>query len=115
MLFSLKVLVSALIVAGSSELAKRHPGAGAILVSLPLSSVLALSWLWLETGDAARVAAFSWGILWAVLPSLVFLAALPALLRVGVGFWPALGLSALGTAGAYAVYARLLMRWGVVL
>ncbi len=115
MLFSLKVLVSALVVAGASELAKRHPGAGAILVSLPLSSVLALSWLWVETGDPVQVAAFSWAVLWAVLPSLVFLAALPALLRAGLGYWPALGVSTLATAGAYAVYARLLARWGVVL
>lgn len=111
-MFAIKVALSALIVAGSSELAKRNPTAGAVLVSLPLSSVLALSWLWAETGDPARVAAFSWGILWALVPSLVLLAALPLLLRWGLGFWPSLALSAALTAAAYAGWARVAGTFG---
>ncbi|MDE2291463.1 MAG: DUF3147 family protein [Elusimicrobia bacterium] len=114
-LFAAKVALSALVIVGAAELAKRHPGAGAILVSLPLSSLLALTLLWVDTGDAARVSAFSWGILWALVPSFVFLAALPLLLRRGLAFWPSLGLSCLLTAGAYAGYARLLARFGVAL
>ena len=113
MLFAFKVGLSALIVAGASELAKRNPAAGALLVSLPLSSVLALSWLWVETGDPARVAAFSWGILWALVPSLALLAALPLLLRWGLAFWPSLAVSAALTAAAYAVWARLAGAFGV--
>lgn len=105
--FAIKVGLSALILAGASELAKRNAAAGAILISLPLSSVLALCWLWAETGDAARVAAFSWGILWAVIPSLAFLAALPLLMRWGLSFWPSLAASAALTAGAYVGWARL--------
>lgn len=113
MMFALKVGLSALIVAGSSELAKRNPAAGAILVSLPLSSVLALSWLWVETRDAAQVAAFSWGILWALVPSLVLLAALPLLMRWGLAFWPSLGVSAALTAAAYAGWARVAGAFGI--
>lgn len=113
MLFALKVAVSALVVAGASELAKRNPAAGAVLVSLPLSSALALSWLWAETGDAARVAAFSWGILWALVPSLAFLAALPLLLRWGLSYWPSLALSAALTAAAYAAWARVAGTFGI--
>lgn len=115
MQFALKVLVSALVVAGSSELAKRHPGAGAVLASLPLASVLALSWLWLETGDASRVGGFSWAILWAVIPSLAFFAALPLLLRAGLGYWASLAASCALTAACYAGWARLATRFGVTL
>lgn len=106
MMFAFKVGLSAFIVAGASELAKRNAAAGAILVSLPLSSLLALSWLWAETGDAARVAAFSWSILWAIVPSLVFLAALPLLLKWGLSFWPSLAASSALTAAAYAAWSR---------
>lgn len=113
--FLLKVGLTALIVAGASELAKRHPGAGAILASLPLTSLLVLSWLWVETGDASRVEALSWGIFWAVLPSLTFFAALPLLMRAGAGFWTALAVSSAVMAGAYAAYAKLLTRFGVSL
>ena len=115
MMFAVKVALSALVVAGSSELAKRNPAAGAILVSLPLSSVLALGCLWAETGDPARVAAFSWGILWALVPSFALLAALPLLLRWGLAFWPSLAVSAALTAVAYAGWARLASRFGVTL
>jgi len=110
--FAIKVALSALIVAGSSELAKRNPAAGAVLVSLPLSSVLALGWLWAETGDPAQVAAFSWGILWALVPSVALLAALPLLMRWGLSFWPSLAVSAALTAGAYAGWARLAGKFG---
>ena len=89
--------------------------AGALVVSLPLSSLIALTFLQLETGDTARVASMSTGIFWMVLPSLLLLAVLPALLRRGWGYWPALGVSCAVMACAYAGYAALLRRWGIAL
>lgn len=115
MQFALKVALSALLLAGASELAKRDARAGAILVSLPLTSLLALSWLWVETGDAARVGSFSWGILWALVPSCAFFLALPLLLRWGLNFWGSLALSCALTAACYAAWARLATRLGVTL
>lgn len=113
MLFALKLAVTALIVAGASELGKRSTFAGAILISLPLSSLLALSWLYQETKDPARVSAMASGIFWAVLPSLLFFLVLPALLKRGWGYWPALGAASAATAAGYAVYAAVMRRLGV--
>ena len=112
-MFALKVLLSALIIAGASELGKRSTFAGAILISLPLSSLLALSWLYVETKDTSRVASMTSGIFWAILPSLLLFLVLPALLKRGWGYWPALGAACSATAAGYAVYAGVLRRFGV--
>ena len=113
MIFAVKLVVSALIIAGASELGKRSTFAGATLISLPLSSLLALTWLYVETKDAARVAAMAGGIFWAILPSLLFFLVLPALLKRGWSYWPALGASCAVTAAGYAAYAAALRRFGV--
>lgn len=113
--FLAKVLITALVVAGASELAKRSTALGAILASLPLTSILVLSWLYLDLKDTAKVSQMSWGILWAVLPSLLFFLILPLLLRRGWGYWPALGVSCAAMFAGYTAYAALLARLGVTL
>ena len=90
-----KTLISAVIIVAISELARRSSFAGALLASLPLVSVLAMVWLYIDTRDSAQVAALSTGVFWLVLPSLGFFLCLPLLLKYGSGFWQALGLSAL--------------------
>lgn len=115
MSFAFKLALTALVVSGASELAKRSTAAGAILISLPLSSVLAISWLHIETKDAARTAGFASSIFWAVLPSLLFFALLPALLRRGWSYWGALAASCAAMAAGYAAYARALAFAGVKL
>jgi hypothetical protein len=84
--FGVKVAVSALVIAGVSELAKRSATAGAVLASLPITSMLAMIWLFYETGDSGKVADLSRGIFWAVIPSLLFFAMLPFLVGKGLRF-----------------------------
>ena len=52
-----KAAISGAIVAAASEVARRWPGIGGLIVSLPLVSLLAIVWLWRDTGEAERVAA----------------------------------------------------------
>lgn len=106
----LKAVLSGAIIAAASEVARRSSLLGAVLVSLPLTSILALAWLYRDTSDVDEVAALSWSILWVVVPSLVFFVALPLALR-SVDFWPALALACAATAAAYGAWigiARLL-------
>lgn len=110
--FLAKILISAVVIAAASELGKRSAFAGAVLVSLPISSLLALSWLHAETGDAAKISAMSTWIFWAVLPSLILFLALPALLKRGWGYWPALGASCAATAAGYALLSKVAARFG---
>jgi hypothetical protein len=106
--FALKVFLSALLIAGSSELARRSTMAGAILISLPLTSLIAMLWLWRDTHDGERIAAFSVDMLWLVPPSLLLFIVLPLMLRSGFGFWLSLACGVGATMAAYA--ATVLLR-----
>ncbi len=87
---AIKALLSGIIIAAVSEIAKRWPGFGALVASLPLISILGMLWLWRDTKDIARMAAHAEGTFWFVLPSLPMFLLIPFLLRRGVGFYPAL-------------------------
>jgi uncharacterized membrane protein (GlpM family) len=115
MQFFLRVLISALIIAGVAELGRRYSVLAAILASLPLTSILALSFLYAETRQTEQVVTLSWSIFWAVLPSLIFFIALPTFIRFGFGFVPALLSSCVVMALAYSAYVALLGRFGVML
>lgn len=101
-----KAVLSGVIIAIVSEVSKRHPGWGALIVSLPLVSILGMIWLWRDKPDAANMAAHASATFWYVLPSLPMFLAIPALLNRGSGFWPAL---LAGCALTVALY--LLMIW----
>lgn len=109
----LKAAISGVIVAAASEVARRWPGIGGLIVSLPLVSLLALIWLWRDTGDTARVAQLASSTFWFFLPSMPSFLLLPALLRGGAGFWPALGLSVAVTVALYALMLVLAPRLGI--
>jgi hypothetical protein len=111
--YVVKVLLTAVVVVAVAELAKRGSVWSALLAALPLTSLLAFVWLYVDTGDAARVAKLSDGIFWMVLPSLVLFLALPALLRSGWGFWSSLAIAVASTAAAYAVLVWILERAGL--
>jgi hypothetical protein len=109
----LKLTLTAAVVVAVSELAKRSTTAGALLASLPLTTLLALVWLQIETGDAERIAALSSSIFWLVLPSLVLLLLLPVLLRQGMNFWLSLTLASAACAAAYGLMWLGLRRMGI--
>jgi hypothetical protein len=98
---ALKALLSGIIIAAVSELAKRSPGVGALVASLPLVSVLGMMWLWHDTRDPVRMAAHAGATFWFVLPSLPMFLAIPALLQRGVPFWIALAGGCALTVGLY--------------
>ncbi|HEY2658698.1 MAG TPA: DUF3147 family protein [Caulobacteraceae bacterium] len=96
-----KALLSGAIVAAVSEIAKRYPGFGGLVASLPLVSVLGMMWLWRDTHDPVRMAAHASGIFWFVLPSLPMFLLIPALLKRGAPFWGALAAGCVLTMALY--------------
>src|ERR1035437_5514119 len=72
MLLAVKLLISAGLIVLATELAKRSTLAGGIILSLPLTSVIALCWVWLESKSSQKVSDLSMSTLWMVIPSLVF-------------------------------------------
>jgi hypothetical protein len=107
--YLLKIGITALIITFVSELAKRNTLWAAILASLPLTSLLAFIWLYLETGNTEKIAQLSQEIVWLVLPSLAIFITLPVFLRMGWNFWLSLGLGCGLSAIAYLGITRLLV------
>lgn len=110
-----KVLLTAVVIVSVAELARRFVPLAAILASLPLTSILALLWLYHDTGSEAHVSALSRQIFWALLPSLLFFVTLPGLLRLGVRFPLALPLAIAAMVAGYALYVTVLKKLGIPL
>ena len=109
--YALKIAITAAVVVAVSEIAKRSTVWAAALASLPLTSLLAFVWLYLDTRDVERVATLSQSIFWLVIPSLLLFLLLPWLLRSGWGFWSSLGLASGLTAAAYLIAVWVMSRW----
>ena len=108
-----KAALSGVIILAASEVARRSPTYGALLVSLPLVSILAMIWLWHDTGDSERIAALSEATFWLVLPTLPMFLVLPMLLRHGADFWLALAAACALTVGLYSFAIWLLPKLGI--
>ena len=111
----IKAALSGAIVAAVSEIARRYPGWGGLLASLPLTSLLAMIWLWRDSHDPERVAELTAGIFWFILPSLPLFLLMPWLLRSGVAFWLAMAISVAGTLAIYALWFWAAPRMGIKL
>src|SRR5687767_5142008 len=109
----IKAALSGIIVMVVSEVARRSPGIGGLIASLPLVSILGIMWLWRDTSDVERIAAHAEATFWFVLPSLPMFLAFPVMLRNGMAFWPALAVSCALTMALYVVTMWLLPRLGV--
>jgi hypothetical protein len=103
MLFFLKVILSAVVIAVAAEIAKASRLLAAIIISLPLTSLLTFIWIYVETKDTDKIAALSYDIFWLVLISLAFFLFFPALVKYGFNFWMSLFLSCIGLVGIYSL------------
>ena len=108
-----KIVVTTALVVLISEVSKRSALTGAILASVPLVSVLAMIWLYVETRDAAQVATLSRSVFWLVLPSLVLFVMLPILLERGLNFYVSLAASIAATVFGYFVTIAVVRQFGL--
>ena len=113
MFLALKALISGVLIAIVSTVAKRYPGFGALIASLPLVSVLGMIWLWAEKPDAGNMAAHASATFWYVLPSLPMFLLIPLLLRHGTPFWLSLALGCLLTILLYTAMTLIGPRFGL--
>jgi hypothetical protein len=112
---AIKIAVTAILVVAISEVAKRSSLFGAVLASIPLTSVLAMIWLYADTGDPEKVAELASGIFWLVLPSLALFIALPLLIRAGWGFASSLLAASALTVACYFLMLAILKRLGIAI
>ena len=110
-----KILITSVLVIAISEIAKRSSFLGALLASIPIISIMAMIWLYIETKDILKVASLSSSVFWLVIPSLLLFLVFPLLLKSGVSFYVSLGISIGITAGFYFLLFAILQRFGFTL
>lgn len=110
---AIKAALSGMIIAIVSDVARKYPGFGALIASLPLISILGMIWLWRDTNDSIRLADHAQATFWFVLPSLPMFLLVPMLLKRGVAFWPALAAGCLLTILLYIVTTWALARMSI--
>ena len=93
LLFIVKVIVSGLLIAIISSLAKTLPKWAALLTALPMMTFLSLIWIYLETKDLALLETYTRDVLIWVLPSLLFFVAAIYLFRAKIPFLLTMGIS----------------------
>jgi len=110
--YLIKIFISASMIVLITELSKKSAHLGALVGSLPLVSLIAITWLYYETnGDIKRIQDHSIGVFWYVLPSLIFFVLFPALLH-RMAFWPSMFLSIGATFCGYLIMVWVLARFG---
>lgn len=111
----IKLLLSSGIIVIVSEIAKKNTFIGGLIASIPLVSVMAIVWLYIDTKDIENINALSKSILWMVVPSLALFISLPVLLKSGVNFYISMGISILVTMGCYWLTIAALTKFGIKL
>lgn len=111
--YIIKVLLSSAIIMAISEISKRSTLLGSIFASVPLVSLLAIVWLYLDTKDVKQVADLSQGVFWMVIPSLLFFILFPAMIHKNINFWVSLVVSLIVMVMAYFVMLFILKKIGI--
>ena len=110
----IKTIVTALVIVAISEIARRSSLFAGILASIPLTSVLAMTWLYFDTRNVKSVIELSNSVLLFFPPSIIFFLTFPFLLKK-IDFLISLAISILLTALTYWIYISVLTKFGVKL
>ena len=109
-----KYLATAAVVVLVSEVAKRSDRLGGLIAALPLVTLLAMVWLYVEKQPLAKIANHAFYTFWYVLPTLPMFLLLPWLLP-RLGFWPSLAASAALTMACFWLEATIARGFGLPL
>ncbi len=111
--YILKLVITTLLIVLISEIAKRNSLMGAMLAAIPLVSILAMIWMYIDTSDAKSAVDFSNSIVWLIAPSMTLFITFPILIKRGLGFYPSLSIAVIMTILAYYSVILLLQKLGV--
>lgn len=111
--YTLKIIITTILIVAISEISKRSTFIGAILASVPIVSVLAMIWLYVDTKDITKVSALSTSVFWLVLPSLTLFISLPILLKQNINFYLSISISIFVTILSYWLMISILNYFGI--
>ena len=111
--YFIKLIITALVIVVVSEVAKRSTLLGAIIISIPLTSLLAFIWLYFDTKDYQKVIDLSYATILLSIPSFAFFIILPILLKMKQNFAISIVISIIGTSILYFIFIYLLKKFGI--
>ena len=107
-----KYLTTAFIVVLISEVAKRSDRLGGLIAALPLITVMALVWLYLEQKGYQKIANHAWYTFWYVIPTLPMFLAFPFIYKF-TGFWLSLLICIAITGLSFVLLAFIVKPFGI--
>ena len=112
MWLAVKFFLSAAIIVGATEISRRSTLMAALIITLPLVSILSFIFMYIENKSVERIIPLSYDILWmGTVPSLVFFLLLPYLLKEQLSFWLALPLSCAAMIASYGILVWIRSQW----
>jgi len=108
-----KYLVTAGIIVGVSEVAKRTDRVGALIASLPFVTIMVMFWLWYEDQGTEKIANHAWYTFWYVIPTMPMFLVMPWMLNRGMNFWLTLLAGALVTFACFLLTAFIAKHFNV--
>jgi len=103
-----KVIISAMIILVATEISNRSTTIAAIIIALPLVSIISLIWIWVETKDIEQISIISKQVFWFVIPGLPMFLILPFFLSKGLGFFISLIISCLITVILFYITQKII-------
>ncbi len=108
-----KTIITALVILAISEIAKRSSLLAGVIASIPLTTFLALIWLYWETQDTKKIIDLSNSVLLMVIPSLSFFIFLPFLLKLNLHFILSMLVSVILTSLCYYVFFIFINKFSI--
>ena len=106
----IKTILTAIIIVSVSEIAKKYTWAAAIIVSIPLTSLLAFMWLYYDTKNVQKIIDLSFGTIVMTIPSIIFFITLPVMLKYKQNFILSMFVSIFFTFLAYLAFIFIIKR-----
>jgi hypothetical protein len=108
-----KLLLSALIIVLVTKVQLVSDRLSALLIALPLTSLVAMAWMHHAGQSSERLANHAEGTFWFVLPTLPMFLIIPWMLRNGWSFWATIAVNCLLTVAFFWITVIVLRRFGI--
>lgn len=108
-----KVLLSALVIVIVTKVQLVSDRLSALLIALPLTSLIAMIWMYYAGQNSQRLANHAESTFWFVLPTLPMFLIIPLMLRHGWGFWTTLAANCAITVALFWLTVLALRRFGI--
>ncbi|KKI92749.1 hypothetical protein WQ54_07635 [Bacillus sp. SA1-12] len=105
-MFLIKVVVSAIIIALVSGLARKNPLLAGFIAAFPITSMLSIAWLSYEKRSELEISKFLINVLWGIIPTVLFLGITVLCLKKGITLVFSLGIGF----GLWLVFTMIFQR-----